>query len=250
VVLTLNIYELCKELKLSFIKENYQSILEDTSKSEPSYSEFLLSLLESEYLNRIDNSVKRRLRTAKFPEVMYLKDFNKSFYDAQFSNTAAQLETLEFINKKNNLILIGASGAGKTFYATALGVLACHKGKNVLFISVADLILEIRERMSQNQITNFKNKFNSFDLVIIDELGYFSFDRDTAELFFNILASRNKKGSIIITSNLPFDEWQVPLGDPKITSALVGRLCQDGYVIELEREIDGRLHAAMTRHKS
>lgn len=248
----MNIYEICKVLRLTFIRENYKSLIDEAAKTNQPYEEFLRHLLENEYLLKQANSIERKIKEAKFPQKLFLDDFDKSVYDKRFVDKFKELETLDFIGNKENIILMGATGAGKTFYATSLGMLACQKGMRVLFVSVADLIIKLKETMSMSQITNFKQRFVAYDLVIIDELGYYSFGKEIAELFFSILSTRDKKGSIIITSNLNFDEWATPLGDTKLASALISRICHCSHIIELERDVDGRMQDTlnwMNRHK-
>jgi len=122
---------------------------------------------------------------------------------------------------KSQTAIIGTPGAGKTHYATALGIAACLKGRSVLFVSVPNLVIELQEAMSSHQITVYRRKFENFDLVILDELGYISFDKSGSELLFNLLSSRNDKGSIVITTNLTFDRWGDVFGDPTLTGAMV-----------------------------
>ena len=249
----MNINEFCKELRLPFMCENHKILIDEAVKTGQPYDEFLHHLLENEYLLKQSNSIKRKIKEAQFPQKLYISDFDKTVYNEKFIAKFSEMETLEFINERQNIILLGATGAGKTFYATALGILACQQGKRVLFVSVADLIIKLKETMSLNQISSFKRKFSTFDLVIIDELGYYSFGKEIAELFFNILSCREKRGSIIITTNLNFDEWTGPLGDPKLASALISRICRQAHIIELEREIDGRMQDTLdwmkSRHK-
>ena len=232
---------LCKHLKLSYIKDNYEILIDEAKKTNQSHEEFLHLLLENENSQRLDNSIKRRIREAKFPQNVHMSDFDKTVYDSCYLEKFKEFETLNFINEKRNLILRGASGAGKTYYASALGMLACMQGMSVLFITLADLIIKLKENMSLNQISTLKRKFQNYDLIILDELGYYSFDTAVAELFFNLLSSRELKGSTIITTNLDFDEWVKPLGCTKLTGSLVSRLCRRADVVELEREIDGRM---------
>jgi len=104
--------------------------------------------------------------------------------------------------------------------------------------------------MSSNAVSSFKRKFQNWDLIILDELGYYSFGREMSELFFNIVSAREQKGSIIITTNLNFDEWVQPLGDQKLTGALVSRICHKSHIIELERDIDGRMQDTLDWLKS
>ena len=157
----------------------------------------------------------------------------------------AELETLKFITNAENIILIGSTGAGKTHYATALGIEACMQGKSVLFSSVPNLLIEIREAMSSNQFTAYRRKFERFDLVILDELGYVSFDKQAAEILFNLLSSRHQKGSIVITTNLNFDHWEEIFKTPTLTSAMVDRLCHKAHVLDISREIGGRLEETL-----
>jgi len=237
----MNIQELCKQLKLSYIKENYEVSANEARSTNQSYEEFLYMLLENENSQRLENSIKRRITEAKFPQKVHLSDFDKTVYDSCYLEKFRELETLDFIKEKRNLILKGASGAGKTYYASALGLQSCMKGQRVLFITLADLIIKLKENMSLNQISSLKRKFQNYDLIILDELGYYSFDTEIAELFFNLLSSRELKGSTIITTNLDFEEWTKPLGNTKLTGSLVSRVCRRAHIIELEREIDGRM---------
>jgi DNA replication protein DnaC len=237
----MTIKELCTEIKLSFIRDNYDVLIQEADKTGQSYEEFLRELLENEYLNRIENSIKRRIREANFPQKVHLSDFNTTVYDPKYAADFDELKTLDFIERKANVILIGAAGAGKTYYSIALGMEACKKGLNVLFISVPDLIIRLREAMSNNQITALKRKFMRYHLIVIDELGYFSFDKPTAEVFFNLVSERHQNGSVIITSNLDFPDWVSPLGDTKLTTALVDRIHCKSHILYLEREVGGRM---------
>ncbi|MBS4025231.1 MAG: ATP-binding protein, partial [Clostridia bacterium] len=141
---------------------------------------------------------------------------------------------------KENIILIGASGTGKTHYSIGLGVKACLHGKSVLFTSVPNLIIELKEAMSMSQLTSYKRKFATFDLVILDELGYISFDKTGCEILFNLLSDRNDKGSIIITTNLNFDRWEEIFKDTMLTGAMVDRLAHKAHIIELARKSSHR----------
>ena len=144
-----------------------------------------------------------------------------------------ELETLDFIESKENVILMSNPGMGKTHYASALGIKACLENKKVLFISVPNLIIELKEAMSQNQITRYKNQFERYDLVILDELGYVSFDKEGSEILFNLISNRINAGSIIITTNLLFDRWEEIFKDPILTTAIVDRLAFKSHIINM-----------------
>jgi len=237
----MRIEQLCTALKLSYIRDNYAIHIEESKQTNQSHMGFLLDLLENEHSRRQENTIKRRINDARFPQKVHMSDFDRTVYDSKFIERFDELETLEFIDEKQNIILKGASGAGKTYYACALGLAACMAGKSVLFVSLADFIIKLKETMNLNQISSFKRRFQKYDLVILDELGYYSFDKGVAEIFFNLLSSRELQGSIIITTNLDFEEWIMPLGETKLTGAFVSRICRRAHILELEREIDGRM---------
>ncbi len=199
IALNKQIAEIANDLKLSYIRDYWHESAEDTSLT---HEQYLLELLITEHENRLKNGIARRIKAAKFPYKKYLCDFDKSKYPNDFLPEFKELETLEFISKNENVIMLGTSSAGKTHYATALGIAACMAGETVFFANVSNLIIELKEIMSRNQITSFKRRFDKYSLVILDELGYISFDKPGAELLFSLISSRNDKGSIIVTSNL------------------------------------------------
>jgi DNA replication protein DnaC len=237
-----NITQLAAELKLSYIRGNHQEITKNTKLT---HEEVLYQLLVGEYENRINNGISRRIKEAKFPYKKYLVDFDRAKYTEEFLPEFAELETLEFINKNENVILIGTTGAGKTHYSIALGIAACMVGKSVLFANVANLVSELKEAMNKQQITWFRKKFERYSLVILDELGYISFDKPGAELLFNLISSRNDKGSIIVTSNLTFDRWEEVFHDPTLTAAAVDRLAYKGHILDISRDKGGRFEETM-----
>jgi DNA replication protein DnaC len=239
----MNIAELATNLRLAYVKNNYAEM---AGKPKLSHEEFLLRLLEGEWENRVENGSKRRIKEAKFPYKKYLCDFKRNKYGDEFIPEFDEIETLDFIEKNENIILIGTSGAGKTHYAIALGISACMAGKSVLFCSVANLITELKEALSKNQITNFRRKFERYALVILDELGYTSFDKAGAEMLFNLISSRNDKGSIIVTTNLTFDRWAEVFHDPTLTAATVDRLTLRGHILDISREQGGRFEETVT----
>lgn len=227
----MTIAEMASAMKLSFIKDSYVMFVEEARHTGMDYEVFLETLLRKEMERRGENSTKRRIRTAKFPLKKYLEDFDRSKYNPEFPCKFSELETLNFIENKENIILIGAPGAGKTHYAIALGTKACLSGKSVLFIYVPNLIIELKEAMNNNQLNNYKRKFEKFDLVILDELGYISFDQTGCEILFNLLSNRNDKGSIIITTYLVFDRWIEIFKDTMITGAVVDRLAHKAHIL-------------------
>ena len=231
------IYELAATLRLAYIKRNWHELASDTSLT---HEEYLLEILTREYENRLNNSISRRIKEAKFPYKKYLVDFDRTKYTAEFLPVFEELETLEFIDKNENVILIGTPGAGKTHYSIALGIAACMAGESVLFANISNLVIELKEAMSNLQISRFRQKFERYSLVILDELGYVTFDKSSAELLFSLISSRNDKGSIIVSSNLTFDRWEEVFHDPTLTAAVVDRLAHKGHILDISREKGGR----------
>ena len=136
--------------------------------------------------------------------------------------------------------LIGTPGAGKTHYSIALGVAACMKGYSVFFASIPNLVVELKETMSNNRLSNYRKRFEKYDLVILDELGYVSMDKSGCEMLFSLISSRNDKGSIIVNSNLSFDRWEEVFKDPTLTGALIDRLAHKAHVLDISRDKGGR----------
>ncbi|MFI3173547.1 MAG: ATP-binding protein, partial [Eubacteriales bacterium] len=194
----MTIEEMAYELKLAYTKLHHQLLIEEAVHTKMGYEEFLSNVLENEVLLRKENGMNNRIRRAKFPYKKYLEDFQTKEYELALIREFEELATLNFIKEKENIILIGSPGSGKTHYSIGLGIKACNAGYNVLFISVPNLLIELREAMSLNQLNNYKKKFEKYDLVILDEMGYVSFDKEGSEVLFNLLSNRNDKGSIII----------------------------------------------------
>ena len=241
----MSITELCARLRLPYIRENWQKIAAEARHIKQGHAEFLENLLESEWRLRLENGQQRRIKEAKFPLKKYLADFKRDKYDEVFLPKFDELETLEFIENKENIILLGTSGAGKTHLAIALGIEACMKGQAVLFAHVPNLIIELRETSGNNQLSSFRKRFERYDLVVLDELGYVSLDKAGCELLFNLISSRNDKGSIIITSNLTFDRWEEVFHDPTLTGALIDRLAHKAHVLDISRDKGGRFEETL-----
>jgi DNA replication protein DnaC len=236
----MNIAELAVNLRLPYIRDNWQQLVKEAKHKKTDYDAFLENLLDCEWRQRLENGQNRRIKEAKFPLKKYLVDFKRDKYDEVFAPKFDELDTLEFIENKENIILIGTSGAGKTHYSIALGIAACMAGYNVMFASVPNLVVELKETMSNHQMTSYRKRFENYDLVILDELGYVSMDKIGCETLFNLISSRNCKGSIIVTSNLTFDRWEETFKDPTLTGALIDRLAHKAHVLDISRDKGGR----------
>lgn len=219
--------------KLPYLREHHEVLIAEAKQLKMGYDEFLINYFKLEYENRKENSIQRKIREAKFHYQKYLENFKRDHLPLNTRNKISELESLSFIDNKENIILIGNPGVGKSHLAIGLGIKACLEGKNVLFISVPNLIIELREAMSQNQINTYKRKFEKYDLTILDELGYISFDKEGSEILFNLLSNRNDKGSIIITTNLVFERWDEIFKDPILSGAIIDRLAHKSHIIDM-----------------
>ncbi len=227
-------------LKLPYMRENYNELVKEAKHTDMSYEDILKIYLEREYRLRKENGVKNRIRNAKFPIKKYLEDFDTTKYPKEYIAKFKEINTLNFVKEKENIIIIGNPGCGKSHYATALGMKACMEGMSVLFVSVPNLVIELKEAMSQSRLNNYKKKFDKYSIIILDELGYVSFDKEGCEILFNLLSNRNDKGSIIITTNLSFDRWEEIFKDPMLTGAMVDRLAYKAYIMDFSRDVSHR----------
>jgi len=234
------IAKLAHELKLTYVRDCAEDAIRQARHLKQDPAAFLEILLTQELERRAGNGVTRRIKEAKFPIKKYLVDFDRSKYDPQLAPKFEELETLDFIDNKENIILIGTPGAGKTHYAIALGIAACMQGKSVLFASVPNLVVELREALNQQQLSVMRRRFERFNLVVLDELGYVSFDKNGCEMLFNLLSNRHGKGSVVIITNPTFDKWENVFTDPVITGAMIDRLTHKAHVLDITRDHGGR----------
>lgn len=227
------IKEYSKQLKLSYLKENHERLIQEATALNQGYQEFLEQLLALEVEQRRNNRIQTLIRQSKLPQKVTFDDYLSSHLSPKLQKQIKELQTLQFIDRKENLILLGNPGVGKTHLATTIGMEACLTGKSVLFTNIPNLVVELKEAMSANQLTYYKRRFSKYDLVILDELGYVSFDQVGSEILFNLLSNRTSMGSIIITTNLSFDRWEEVFKDPMLTAAMVDRIAHRAHVLDL-----------------
>jgi DNA replication protein DnaC len=156
-----NIQQLSKTLKLSYLKQNYSEMIQEAMIEDASLESFLQSVLHQEVENRKQNSIQTKIRLAKFPYKTYTENYNMEHLKQELQTQIKQVRTLDFIEQKKNILLFGNPGVGKTHLALALGMSACLKNKSVLFISVPNLMIELKEQMTLNQIGQYKRRFES-----------------------------------------------------------------------------------------
>jgi DNA replication protein DnaC len=211
-------------------------LVEEATHTKIPYADFMMNALTKELEQRRENRVRRREKEARFPYKKYLVDIDLNEYGAEIRQEIEELSQLDFISAMENVVLIANSGRGKTHLAIGLGIAACLADKRVLFTNVPNLVIEIKEAMSRNAVTTFKNKFLKYDLVIIDELGYISFDNEGSDILFNLISNRIDAGTMIITTNLEFKEWGSVFKDPHLTGAIVDRISRRAHVLDMSGE--------------
>lgn len=220
-------------LKMPTIYDEIDRLLEDATLQKWSPERVLCQVLQKEVLNRSELRKLQRVKQASFPQKMYLDDLVRSELPADGQVALPILETLDFVKEGRNVVLYGNPGTGKTHIATGLGILACEQGYSVLFTSVPHLLIQLRECQSQKTLHALETKFAKYDLVICDEFGYVSCDKEGGELLFNHLSLRAGKKATIITTNLAFNRWSEVIEDKILVTALVDRLTHKAHLINM-----------------
>ncbi|HIJ05878.1 IS21-like element helper ATPase IstB [Methanocalculus sp.] len=225
----MNLETLCKELRIGGVHSYIQEYYPDR----PDIEEIFISALQAEQEKRKVNRQMRALRQAGFPTMKRFEDLVGENLPEDGKHAVPGLRNLGFISERRNVILIGNAGTGKTHLAISTGVLACEAGYRVLFRTAAGLINEMIEARHENRLTLYLRQFKKIDLLILDELGYVSFDLAAAELLFQLLATRYETMSTIITSNLSFSEWVKVFHDPALTGAILDRITQNAIILNM-----------------
>jgi DNA replication protein DnaC len=225
-----------KELRMPVFRRDFKQLAKDAAQERINYEEFLLRLMGREFEVRAENRKKAQIRQACFPAKMYLNELDRDQLPTDAKEKLPLLERLDFIESGQNIILAGNPGTGKTHVAVGLGLKACLQGYKVMFTSVHRLLTQLRESHSERTLRQLEIKFEKYDLVICDEFGYVSFDKEGSELLFNHLSLRAGRKSTIITTNLGFDRWEEIFGDPVLTAALVDRLTHKAHLVNMNGE--------------
>jgi DNA replication protein DnaC len=231
-----DIIKYSKELRLPAFRRDFKELATEAATQRIDYEEYLVRLMEREFELRLENRKKTQIRQAEFPAKLYLTNLERSQLPPGAQEKLPLLERLDFIKSAQNIILAGNPGTGKTHIAIGLGLKACLSGYKVLFTTVHRLLTQLRESHSDRTLRQLELRFEKYDLVICDEFGYVSFDKNGAELLFNHLSLRAGRKATIITTNLGFDRWQEIFGDPVLTAALVDRLTHKAYLVNMNGE--------------
>ena len=225
-----------KALKLPTFLREYDKLARQGAAEGIDHTRYLLRLSELELLDRERRLIERRIRAAHFPAVKSLDSFDFAAIPAVNKMLVLELARCEYIERRENVIALGPSGTGKTHVAIGLGLAACQKGLSVGFTTAAALVHELMEARDERRLLRLQKQLAAYRLLIVDELGYVPLSPSGAELLFEVFGQRYERGSVLMTSNLPFDEWTSVFGSERLTGALLDRLTHHVHILGMNGE--------------
>ena len=225
----------CETLKLHSLATEWSGIADRTAGQEHTLADFLEQLLQVELEARLLRTWETYLKLAGLPAIKRFEDYDFSFATGAPRKQLQEFTSLAFIERLENLVLLGPSGVGKSHLAISLAYQAIMRGIKVRFITAADLMLQLATAKKQDRLDSYlQRSILTPRLLVIDEIGYLPFGRAEANLFFNVIAKRYEKGSIVVTSNLPFSQWSTAFADDQtLTAALLDRLLHHAHIVQI-----------------
>jgi DNA replication protein DnaC len=234
------------ELKLPTVKRRFRALADEATRAQQTPTAYLAALLAAEVAERAERRERRRLIDARFPLIKRLEDFQFADNRNVPQATIAALAEGTWIDDRESILFVGESGSGKTHLATALAVCACQQGRRVRFTTLAGLANELQEAQSRRELARVVGRYARTELVVLDELGYLALPDGAAELVFQVLSERHERGSLIVTTNLPFGEWTKVFPDARLAKAVVDRLTHRAHIIDTGTE-SWRFRHGLTR---
>jgi DNA replication protein DnaC len=225
-----------KQLKLPTMLREYSAVAAVCGRENRSFETFLLRLCERELVERQQRATERRIKAAKYPALKTTESFDFAVQPSINEALIRELRSGEFIDRRENVLLIGNSGTGKTHLATALGLAACQEGRKVRFFGVTSLVTRLLESREDRRLERWLNQLSRQDLLILDELGYVPFTKAGAELLFEVVSRAYERQSLIVTTNLPFEQWAEVCGSERLTGAMLDRLTHRVHIVEANGE--------------
>ena len=225
-----------KKLKLPTFLAEYDKLARQCAAENVDHIRYLLRLAELELIERERRMIERRIKAARFPATKSLDSFDFKVIPSLNKALVMELARCQYIERRDNIIALGPSGTGKTHIGLGLGLAACQKGLKVRFTTAAALVHELLEAADEKRLLRQQKQLAGQDLLIIDELGFVPLSKSGAELLFEVFSQRYERGSILVTSNLPFDEWTEIFGSERLTGALLDRLTHHVHILEMNGE--------------
>ena len=223
---------------------NYVDVIRQLNKDE-SYEDFLIHLMKLELDSRQESTRKRKIKTAGFPYIKTMDELDISRFEHMDEAFVKELGSCDFVTNKQNIVMIGNPGTGKTHLSIALGAKACIQGLTVKFYTAANLSNELIEAQDNHKLLRLEKQISKVDLLIIDELSYLTFNRHQSELLFKVVADRAERKSVIVSTNLRFSEWTSMFENQTMVTALIDRLTFRSHVLNMNSDNPYRAeHAA------
>lgn len=224
---------------------NYSDVIRQLDKEE-GYEDFLIRLMKAELDSRQESTRRRRIKAAGFPYMKTMDELDCSRFEHMDEAFLKGLASCDFVSSKQNIVMIGNPGTGKTHLSLALGVKACIQGMNVKFYTAANLSNELIEAQDNHKLLRLEKQLSRVDLLIIDELSYLTFNRHQSELLFKVVADRAERRSVIVSTNLRFSEWTSMFENQIMVTALIDRLTFRSHVLNMNSDHPYRAeHAAV-----
>ena len=222
------------DLGIHKMQEHLEYYIDLVNKGEQSFGDALEELIEIEKKNNQLRAENACVKTANFPFVKTMQDFDFDFQPGINKKELLELSNLSFIDRKENILFVGSSGVGKTHLATAIGVASARARYSTYFVSFESLMSQLKKALLENRLEARLKFFSKYKVLIIDEIGYMPIDQDAANLFFQVIAKRYEKHCTIITTNTPFSKWGEIFGSPTLASAVLDRLLHHSQIVSIK----------------
>jgi DNA replication protein DnaC len=226
----------------------YEQVIRQMEPGE-GFAQFLIEVMKVELAQRQDAGQRRRIKKARFPFNKTLDEFDYSRLEHVSQALIYELAACDFIKKRQNIVMIGNSGAGKTHLSIGLGLKACFAGFNVRFYTAMNLALELAEALSNHRLGKLEKQLSKIDLLIIDELSYLTFNRYQSEMLFQVISERSERASVVLTTNLEFSRWIELLENEMLISALIDRVTFRSHILNMNVKDSYRLSESLAANK-